>query len=220
MVDLGSVASIARHDNIDESVLMQAIERYWLLLEKGPNAETHARLALAHLNLNQSSEAFTHLREACRLCPTDRAMHAAFHALRQRKLVVIADESETVRDSISEWLESHRLRTRPAANGFQALSLIEEEMPDLILAGAVMPRMGGFELCKVLRGNASTKGIPFVLLADKAGLIERARGTAAGVTDYATRRLDTQALLRCLKKYLPDSTLPDPKLDSKTLLKI
>jgi PleD family two-component response regulator len=93
-------------------------------------------------------------------------------------------------------------------------------MPDLILAGAVMPRMGGFELCKVLRGNASTKGIPFVLLADKAGLIERARGTAAGVTDYATRRLDTAALLRCLKKYLPDSTLPDLKLESKTLLKI
>jgi twitching motility two-component system response regulator PilG len=220
VADLALVASIARHDKIDENVLMQAIERCWLVLEKGPDAETHARLALAHLNLNQSAEAFAHLQEACRLRPTDRAMHTAFHALRQRKLVVIADESETVRDSISGLLEGHRIRTRLATNGFQALSLIEEEMPDLILAAVSMPRMGGFELCKVLRGNASTKGIPFVLLADKPGLMERARGTAAGVTDYATRRLDTPVLLRCLKKYLPDSTLPDLKLESKTLLKI
>jgi twitching motility two-component system response regulator PilG len=100
------------------------------------------------------------------------------------------------------------------------VTLVEEEMPDLILASVSMPRMNGYELCRVLGKNISTKGIPLLLLADKAGLMERARGRAAGVTDYATRPVDALALLGTLKTYLPDSTLPDPKLASRTLLKI
>jgi CheY-like chemotaxis protein len=219
-VALESVSSISRPENVNEQLLLEAIERCRQVLAKGPSAESHLALALAHLNLNQSSEAFPHLREACRLLPEDRQVHAAFHALRQRKLVLIADESDSVRNSIADLLESYRLRTRLAQNGFQALSMVEEEMPDLILASVSMPRMGGFDLCRALRGNISTKGIPLVLLADKAGLVEKARGHAAGVTDYATRPINSATLLRSLKKHLPESTLPDPKLASNTMLRI
>ncbi len=219
-IDLAAVSSISRPENVNEKLLLEAIERCRQILAKGPRAESHLALALAHLNLNQSSEAFPHLREACRLLPEDRQVHAAFHALRQRKLVLIADESDSVRNSIADLLESYRLRTRVAQNGFQALSMVEEEMPDLILASVSMPRMGGFDLCRALRGNISTKGIPLVLLADKAGLVEKARGHAAGVTDYATRPVNSAILLRSLKKHLPESTLPDPKLASNTMLRI
>jgi len=219
-VDLSMVSTINRSENVDESLLLGAIGRSRQNLANGPNPDAHVTLALAHLNLNQSAEASAHLREACRLRPEDRGVHAALHELRQRKLVLIADESDTVRNTIANLLEGYRVRTRLAQNGFQAVTLVEEEMPDLILASVSMPRMNGYELCRMLGKNISTKGIPLVLLADKAGLVEKTRGRAAGATDYATRPANPAALLRTLKIYLPDSTLPDPKLANKTLLKI
>jgi PleD family two-component response regulator len=212
--------SITRHEKVNEAALAVAIDRHRLALDKGPDVGAHIALALAHLNLNQSAEALPHLREACRLRPGDHQLQDAFLALRRRKLVIIADEDEALRTRIAQLLESHRLRTRPASNGFQALSLVEEEMPDLILASTSMPRMGGHELCKVIRHNASTRGVPVVLLVDKAGLVEKTRGRAVGATDFVSRPVDTDALLRQLKTHLPDSTLPDPKLSSKNMLRI
>jgi CheY-like chemotaxis protein len=211
---------ITRQENVDEPALRRALDRWRAALEKEPTAAAHVALALAHLNLNESAQALVHLRQACGLRSNDHELQEAFHAIKRRKLVVIAEEDETLRNALAELLESHRLRTRPAVNGFQALSLVEDEMPDLILASSSMPRMGGYELCKVVRRNASTRGTPLVLLVEKAGLIERARSRAAGATDYMSKPVDGNALLRLLKALLPDSTLPDPKMTSRNVLRI
>jgi twitching motility two-component system response regulator PilG len=219
-VHLAVADMITRQENVDEPALRRALDRWRSALEKEPNAAAHVALALAHLNLNESAQALVHLRQACGLRSNDHELQEAFHAIKRRKLVVIAEEDETLRNALTELLENHRLRTRPAANGFQALSLVEDEMPDLILASSSMPRMGGYELCKVVRRNASTKGTPLVLLVEKAGLIERARGRAAGATDYMSKPVDGNALLRLLKALLPDSMLPDPKMTSRTMLRI
>ena len=219
-VHLAAADMITRPENLDEPSLRRALDRWRSALEKEPSAGAHVALALAHLNLNESAQALVHLRQACGLRSNDHELQEALQAIKRRKLVVIAEEDETLRNALTQLLENHRLRTRPAANGFQALTLVEDEMPDLILASSSMPRMGGYELCKVVRRNASTKGTPLVLLVEKAGLIERARGRAAGATDYMSKPVDGNALLRLLKALLPDSTLPDPNMTSRTVLRI
>ncbi len=219
-VHLAAAEMITRHETVDEAALRRAIERWNAALEKGPDADAHIALALAHLNLNESAQALTHLRRACELRGGDSELGEAFRTVRARKLVVIAEEDESLRKVLVELLEGHRLRTRAATNGFQALTLVEEEMPDLILASGSMPRMAGYELCKVVRGNASTKGTPVVLMVDKVGLVDKARGLAAGATAYLTRPIDGGSVLRTLKSLLPDSTLPDPKLSSNTMFKL
>jgi len=98
--------------------------------------------------------------------------------------ILIAEDERDIRDLIAFTLRfaGHEIIT--AVNGEEACNLAKEVLPDLILMDVRMPKMTGYEACKVIRGDKSTENIPVVFLSAKGQEAEVQTGIEAGAVDY------------------------------------
>jgi len=98
--------------------------------------------------------------------------------------ILIAEDERDIRDLIAFTLRfaGHEIIT--AVNGEEACNLTKEVLPDLILMDVRMPKMTGYEACKVIRGDKSTENIPVVFLSAKGQEAEVQTGMEAGAVDY------------------------------------
>ncbi|MGL5094553.1 MAG: response regulator [Planctomycetia bacterium] len=117
--------------------------------------------------------------------------------------ILVVDDSPTVCKLVSVTLKNQGYRVMTAGDGVEAMSTIKSTTPDLILLDITMPRMDGYELCKLLKGYQATKRIPIIMLSGKDGLFNRMRGKMAGCTDYITKPFDPDTLLGAVKRYAP-----------------
>ena len=76
------------------------------------------------------------------------------------------------------------------------------ELPDLILMDVVMPRMDGFEACRVLRGHLTTRGIPIVMVTTRSEARSVESGFMSGCSDYVTKPIDGLELLSKVRSFL------------------
>ena len=111
-----------------------------------------------------------------------------------RKLIVLADDNADMRTYVRNLLGS-RYEVLAAADGDEALRLIHERMPALVLADVMMPRLDGFGLLARVRADERTRGIPLVLLSARAGEEARAEGLEAGADDYMVKPFAARELL-------------------------
>jgi YesN/AraC family two-component response regulator len=81
-----------------------------------------------------------------------------------------------------------------AANGEEALNLVGENPPDVIISDVVMPKMNGFQLCLQLKSEVTTSHIPFFLLTGQDSKEHKREGFAAGADDYITKPVDFDIL--------------------------
>ena len=65
-----------------------------------------------------------------------------------------------------------------------------------------MPRMDGYQLCKVVKGNSETAVIPVVMLSGKDGFFDKVRGRMVGATDYITKPFEPQELVKVVRRHL------------------
>jgi DNA-binding response OmpR family regulator len=112
-----------------------------------------------------------------------------------RKTILLVDDSSTIL-----MMEKFILRNDPfdlitASDGEEAVRKAAAHTPDLILLDVVMPRMGGFEACRLIRENDATKHIPIVMVTTRgeAGNVET--GWISGCTDYVTKPINANELL-------------------------
>ncbi len=89
-----------------------------------------------------------------------------------------------------------------AANGFEALAIVEEMIPDVILLDITMPDMDGYEVCKRLRDKPETKNIPIMMLTAHDTLEEKMKGFEAGADDYLTKPFQPAELQARIKVHL------------------
>lgn len=101
--------------------------------------------------------------------------------------VLIIDDDPSVRDLLSMYLQKEQFGVRTAADGDEALALVAQQRPDLILLDIMMPDMDGFEVTRRLRGNESTAGIPILMFTAKTQLDDKVTGFEAGADDYLTK---------------------------------
>jgi twitching motility two-component system response regulator PilG len=120
-----------------------------------------------------------------------------------RNLVLVVDDSPTVRKLVGVTLESCGYRAVMAADGMQALARLDESVPDLVLLDIAMPKLDGYRVCRMIKSNQRTRLVPVVMLSGKDGLFDRLRGRAAGADDYMTKPVDRQTLLRALERWAP-----------------
>ena len=98
---------------------------------------------------------------------------------------LIVDDSATVRNAVRDALESDGQPTLQAQDGLEALDLLREGREvGLILLDIDMPRMNGYQLCKLLKSDPVYSRIPIVLLTAKSAESDRAWGMKAGADDY------------------------------------
>jgi twitching motility two-component system response regulator PilG len=116
--------------------------------------------------------------------------------------IMIVDDSNTIRKLVDMTLKRERYATVIAVDGMDALAKLNDAMPDLILLDITMPRMDGYQVCKVVKGNEETKNIPVVMLSGKDGFFDKVRGRVAGATDYLTKPFDPQELVQTVKRHM------------------
>jgi twitching motility two-component system response regulator PilG len=117
-----------------------------------------------------------------------------------RGTILVVDDSPTVCKLVCITLEKRGYQVITASNGLEALARINDRLPDLILLDITMPRMDGYQLCKIVKGNQGTKCIPVIMLTGKDGFIDRVRGRMAGSTDYITKPFAPDTLLQAVEK--------------------
>ncbi len=202
IVDLRLHELAPRHEGADRPTLTKALERLRSKIEKGPTADLCIKAAVTSLNLRQSNQALAFLREACRLRPHDRELLGFHDEVESRPLILAVDDSKTVQKMISTVLEKEAYRVSAAEDGLAAIAKLDEEMPKLILLDITMPRMDGYQVCKVITGNGATKHIPVVMLSGKDGFFDKVKGKMVGASNYITKPFDPNELTRTIAKFL------------------
>jgi phosphoserine phosphatase RsbU/P len=131
-----------------------------------------------------------------------------------RHSILIAEDNPTLRRLLEYRLGKH-YDVRAAANGEEALALIEAAAPDLIVSDIMMPRMDGFALLEALRKEDHTRTIPFIFLTAKSDDTSRLKGLGQGSDDYITKPFDIDFLLARIEKILERTVLYQNKLNAK-----
>jgi PAS domain S-box-containing protein len=108
--------------------------------------------------------------------------------------ILLADDNADMRDYLKRLL-SHQYDVEAVTNGVEALAAIRQQMPDLLLADVMMPKLDGFELLRALRTDPQTQELPIVLFSARAGEEARIEGLAAGADDYLTKPFSARELL-------------------------
>ncbi|MCU1762688.1 Hpt domain-containing protein [Pseudomonas sp. 14P_8.1_Bac3] len=110
-------------------------------------------------------------------------------------LVLVVDDSVTVRKVTSRLLERHGMNVLTAKDGVDAMLLLEEHMPDLMLLDIEMPRMDGFEVATQVRADERLRHLPIIMITSRTGQKHRDRAMAIGVNDYLGKPYQESVLL-------------------------
>jgi chemosensory pili system protein ChpA (sensor histidine kinase/response regulator) len=102
----------------------------------------------------------------------------------RRTFALVVDDSITVRRVTQRLLERNGMKVMTAKDGVDALSILQDHMPDIILLDIEMPRMDGYELATQVRADARLADIPIVMITSRVGEKHRAHAIELGVDDY------------------------------------
>lgn len=113
----------------------------------------------------------------------------------RRPLILAVDDTRQSLELLSNLLERAGYDVAHAMGGAEALELATKDAPDLILMDILMPGMNGIEVCRQLKANPATQGIPVIFLTAKSGSVEILAGFEAGAVDYVTKPFHLSELL-------------------------
>ena len=142
-----------------------------------------------------------------------------------RPSVLLVEDEPSQREVLAYNLEAEGYRVIPAANGEEALMLVKEEQPDLVLLDWMLPNVSGIEVCRQLKGTPGTRSLPILMLSARSEEVDRVRGLETGADDYVVKPYSivelmarTRALLRRTRPAAVGATLEfeDLTLDAET----
>lgn len=119
-------------------------------------------------------------------------------------LILIAEDERDIRELIVITLELAGFDVVEVTNGAEAVQKAEEMMPDLILLDVRMPKMTGYEACKVLKAEVKTSDIPIVFLSAKGQEAEVNTGLELGASDYFLKPFAPDELIERVNRILTD----------------
>ena len=116
-------------------------------------------------------------------------------------LVLVVDDSITVRRVTQRLLQREGYRVSMAADGLQALERLAEELPSVILSDIEMPRMDGFDLLRNVRGNAQFKHLPTIMITSRIAEKHREHAFELGANHYLGKPYNEEELLSLIRRY-------------------
>jgi chemosensory pili system protein ChpA (sensor histidine kinase/response regulator) len=116
--------------------------------------------------------------------------------------IMVVDDSLTMRKVLSRLLEREGYRVVVAKDGMDALQLLQDSLPDLILSDIEMPRMDGFELVRNIRGDSRTAAIPLLIISSRTAEKHRSLARDLGVNAYLGKPVQDDELLAQVRALL------------------
>lgn len=116
--------------------------------------------------------------------------------------VLVIEDSVTQREMISNLLRGSGLTVIEASDGVEALSKIQENLPDLVVLDIVMPRMNGYEVCRRLKADPKTQHVPVVMCSSKGEEFDRYWGMKQGADAYVAKPFQPTELVGTVKQML------------------
>jgi len=140
----------------------------------------------------------------------DKVRHTDSQRAMSRRILVVEDETDLL-DAVSFALKKDGLKPIPAENGEDALRLVEESRPDLVLLDLMLPGLDGIEVCRRLRSNDKTARIPIIMVTAKAEETDAIIGLGVGADDYIRKPFGLKELVARVRAVLRRSEEPqDP----------
>lgn len=108
-------------------------------------------------------------------------------AAQEQPTVLLVEDEPAQREVLAYNLEAEGFAVTQAGDGEEALMLVDEAAPDIIILDWMMPNLSGIEVCRRLKMRPETRGIPIILLSARAEEVDRVRGLETGADDYVVK---------------------------------
>jgi chemosensory pili system protein ChpA (sensor histidine kinase/response regulator) len=133
----------------------------------------------------------------------------AIDRVEQERVIVVADDSISVRKFVGRMLEKNGYRVKLAADGLEAAELVSQHGCHLVITDLEMPRMTGYELMVQLRQSPTTRRIPVMVVTSRAGAKHRDRAMKEGATSFLTKPVQEDQLIAAVEQLIgTDATRP------------
>jgi len=126
----------------------------------------------------------------------------AIDRIAQERVVVVADDSISVRKFVGRMLEKNGYRVKLAADGLEAAELVSQHGCHLVITDLEMPRMTGYELMVQLRQSPSTRRIPVMVVTSRAGAKHRGRAMKEGASAFLTKPVQEDQLIAAVEQLM------------------
>jgi len=116
--------------------------------------------------------------------------------------VLVVDDEVNITQILEFSIGSEGFEVITAQNGEEAIEKARREQPDLIILDIMMPKIDGYEACRILKANPLTKNIPVMLLTAKGRDIDKRLGMEVGATDYIVKPFSPNRLVERINQLL------------------
>lgn len=227
VLTLSDLEMLLGNQNAEKAVIRQAVENMERERTFRPLSESElTMLGIGHLNLHNLQYGYNYLHEASQMNPNNvvlagqvNALHIRLEDIKKKdealdrmpknKTILVVDDSPTVRKLIAGKLEKCGHDVFCCNDGIEAMERLEDLVPDLILLDITMPRMDGYQVCKMIRAKEATKDVPVVMISGKDGFFDKVRGRMAGTSGYITKPFGPETLMRAVEAYLAGEVQED-----------
>ncbi|NDV52536.1 phosphate regulon transcriptional regulator PhoB [Salipiger sp. PrR003] len=116
--------------------------------------------------------------------------------------VLVVEDEPAQREVLRYNLEAEGFRVAAAGNGEEALVLLEEENPDVVVLDWMLPNLSGIEVCRQIKTRSDTRGLPVIMLSARSEEVNRIRGLDTGADDYVVKPYSLRELMARVKAQL------------------
>ena len=120
----------------------------------------------------------------------------------EQPVVLVVEDEHAQREVLSYNLEAEGFRVAKAINGEEALLLLEEEAPDLVVLDWMLPNVSGIEVCRRIKLRPETRGVPVIMLSARSEEVDRVRGLETGADDYVVKPYSVVELMARVRAQL------------------
>ena len=117
-------------------------------------------------------------------------------------MVLVVEDEPAQREVLAYNLQAEGYHVARAENGEEALMLVQEQAPDLIVLDWMLPNVSGIEICRQLKARAETRNVPIIMLSARAEEVDRVRGLETGADDYVVKPYSVVELMARVRTQL------------------
>ena len=125
---------------------------------------------------------------------------------KEEKTILVVEDEENIRTLLAMRLKVSHFRVLTAGDGDQGLAVIREKKPDLVILDLMLPKITGYELCRMIKFDEALKSIPVIILSALERQVDRERASQAGADAYFIKPFELDLLIIKINQLLQHSS--------------